>query len=131
MHDTPQKHLFAKQVRAESHGCVRVQNPDQLAAIILQHDKDWSPSRTQSAFDTAYNRHVGLNRHIPVYVTYFTIWINEDGSVTSFGDLYGHDRRMAGPLLKTSRTTHAEMDDGIITQSIPSRSRNRLFDGFN
>jgi L,D-transpeptidase YcbB len=140
MHDTPQKHLFANAVRAESHGCMRVQNPDQLAAVILQHDKGWSSARTVSAFQTGYDQHVGLNRHVPVYITYFTLWVNDDGSVRTFGDLYGHDRRMAGALLREN-TAYAEADDGIITQSIPARqssSRARsgdplehLFDGFN
>jgi L,D-transpeptidase YcbB len=140
MHDTPQKHLFANAVRAESHGCMRVQNPDQLAAVILQHDKGWSSARTVSAFQTGYDQHVGLNRHVPVYITYFTLWVNDDGSIRTFGDLYGHDRRMAGALLREN-TAYAEADDGIITQSIPARqssSRARsgdplehLFDGFN
>jgi L,D-transpeptidase YcbB len=140
MHDTPQKHLFAKNVRAESHGCMRVQNPDQFASVILKHDKDWSEARTRSAFDTGYNQHVGLNRHIPVYITYFTMWVNEDGSIETFGDLYGHDRRMAGALLRDN-TAYAEADDGIVTQSIPQRQTRvqarssdpleRLFDGFN
>jgi len=140
MHDTPQKHLFAKSIRAESHGCMRVQNPDQLASIILKHDKSWSQARTMSAFETGYNQHVGLSRHIPVYITYFTMWVNEDGSIKTFGDLYGHDRRMAGALLG-GNTAYAEADDGIVTQSIPTRqTRGRarsndpleaLFDGFN
>ncbi|HUU24602.1 MAG TPA: L,D-transpeptidase family protein [Methyloceanibacter sp.] len=142
MHDTPQKNLFAKQVRAESHGCMRVQNPDQFAAVILEHDKNWSQARTQSAFQTGYDQHVGLNRHVPVYITYFTMWVNEDGSIKTFGDLYGHDRRMAGALLGGRSTSYAQADDGIITQSISAqrqpRSRSRsgdplehLFDGFN
>ena len=89
-----------------------------------------------SAFQTGYNQHVGLNRHVPVYVTYFTMRVNEDGSITTFGDLYGHDRRMQTALL--GGRTYAEADDGIITQSIPTRRRARtsdpldgLFDGFN
>ena len=42
MHDTPQKSMFAQTVRAESHGCMRVQNPDQLALTLLKHDQGWS-----------------------------------------------------------------------------------------
>ncbi len=58
MHDTPQKFLFANPVRAESHGCMRVQNPDQLAAVLLQRDQGWSQARTMSAIDTGYDQHV-------------------------------------------------------------------------
>ena len=98
MHDTPQKHLFAKPVRAESHGCMRVQNPDQLAGVILRHDQNWSRARTVSALETGYDQHVGLRQKAPVHITYFTLRVNEDGSVTTFRDLYGHDGRMAAAL---------------------------------
>jgi len=98
MHDTPQKHLFAYPVRAESHGCMRVQNPDQLAAIILRHDQGWSQARTLSAFATGYDQQIPLQRKIPVYIAYFTLKVNTDGSVSTYGDLYGHDARMAAAL---------------------------------
>ena len=49
MHDTTQKNLFAKTIRAESHGCMRVQNPEQLATILLQQDQGWSAQRVASA----------------------------------------------------------------------------------
>ncbi|HMK41854.1 MAG TPA: L,D-transpeptidase family protein [Methyloceanibacter sp.] len=98
MHDTPQKFLFAQPVRAESHGCMRVENPDQLAAVLLKHDRGWSEARTASAMDDAYDSHVALQQKIPVYITYFTLKVNEDGSLTSYADIYGHDGRMAAAL---------------------------------
>jgi len=98
MHDTPQKFLFANAVRAESHGCMRVQNPDQFAAVLLKRDQGWSQARTMSAIDTGYDQHVPLQRKIPVYITYFTLKVNPDGSVSSYGDIYGHDARMAAAL---------------------------------
>jgi murein L,D-transpeptidase YcbB/YkuD len=98
MHDTTQKHLFANTVRAESHGCMRVQNPDRLAEVILAHDKGWSGAQVQSAFDAGGDHHVMLDNKIPVYITYFTIRVNDDGSFSTFNDLYGHDGRMAAAL---------------------------------
>ena len=98
MHDTSQRHLFAKQVRAESHGCMRVQHPDQLASIIMKHDQGWSGARTISALDNSYDQQVALRNKIPVYITYFTLKVNPDGSFSTFGDLYGHDPRMAAAL---------------------------------
>jgi murein L,D-transpeptidase YcbB/YkuD len=98
MHDTPQKHLFANQMRAESHGCMRVQNPDQLAALLLKHDQNWSQARTMSAIETGYDQHVALRQKIPVYINYFTLRVNEDGSISTFRDLYGHDARIAAAL---------------------------------
>ena len=98
MHDTTQKELFAKAIRAESHGCVRVQNPDELAAILLDYDQGWSGARVESAIQNGYDQHVALSRKIPVHITYFTLWVNHDGSMSKFGDLYGHDARMAASL---------------------------------
>jgi murein L,D-transpeptidase YcbB/YkuD len=98
MHDTPQKFLFAKPVRAESHGCMRVQNPDQLAAVLLKRDQAWSQARTMSAIETGYDQQVPLRQRIPVYITYFTLKVNDDGAVSTYGDLYGHDARIAAAL---------------------------------
>jgi murein L,D-transpeptidase YcbB/YkuD len=98
MHDTPQRVLFAKPVRAESHGCMRVQDPDQLAAVILKRDQGWSLGRVASAIANGYDQHVALNQKVPVYITYFTAWVKEDGSLQTFSDIYGHDARMAAAL---------------------------------
>jgi murein L,D-transpeptidase YcbB/YkuD len=98
MHDTTQKHLFANTVRAESHGCMRVQNPDQMAKVILKRDKDWSAARVESTFDAGDDNHVMLDQKIPVYITYFTLRVNDDGTFSTFRDIYGHDARMAAAL---------------------------------
>ena len=98
MHDTTQKNLFAQTVRAESHGCMRVQNPDQLAAILLKQDQGWSAANVASAIEGAGDQHVALKQQIPVYVNYFTLWVNDDGSISTFNDIYGHDARMAAAL---------------------------------
>ena len=98
MHDTPQKFLFAQPVRAESHGCMRVENPDQLALILLKHDQGWNEARVASAISDGYDSHVALRQRIPVYITYFTFKVNEDGSTSNYADIYGHDARMAAGL---------------------------------
>ena len=98
MHDTPQKFLFAQPDRAESHGCMRVQNPDQLALILLKHDQGWNEARVASAISDGYDSHVALRQRIPVHITYFTLKVNEDGSTSNYADIYGHDARMAAAL---------------------------------
>ena len=98
MHDTTQKFLFNNAVRAESHGCMRVQNPNLLAQVLLKKDKNWSEARVESTFDAGDDNHVALDQKIPVYITYFTLRVNEDGSFSSFNDLYGHDARMSAAL---------------------------------
>jgi len=98
MHDTPQKSLFARAVRAESHGCMRVQNPDQLALTLLKEDQGWTAGRVASAIQSGHDQQIPLRQKIPVYITYFTLKVNDDGSMSTYGDLYGHDARMAAAL---------------------------------
>jgi len=113
MHDTTQKHLFANTVRAESHGCMRVQNPQLLAETILAHDKGWRQAQVHSAFGAGDDHHVMLDNKIPVYITYFTIRVNDDGSFTTFNDLYGHDARMTAALDGRGYVPETFMDEAV------------------
>lgn len=99
LHDTTQKHLFANAVRANSHGCMRVQNPDQFATVLLGHDQGWDASQVNAAMHGNIDSNkILLKQHIPVYLTYFTARVEEDGKLAQFRDLYGHDRRMTAAL---------------------------------
>ncbi|MEG6507513.1 L,D-transpeptidase family protein [Methyloligella sp. 2.7D] len=98
MHDTPQRFLFNKQIRAESHGCMRIQNPDQLAEVVLNHDQNWNMSQVRNRIANSYDQGIALKTKIPVYITYFTAWVNADGSMSTYGDIYGHDARMERAL---------------------------------
>jgi L,D-transpeptidase YcbB len=102
MHDTLQKLLFDKPLRAASHGCIRVQQPDQLALTLLKRDQGWTAAEVASAIEKGYDQHVALMQKIPVHITYFTLWVNEDGSVSYFGDPYNHDALMAAALFGES-----------------------------
>ena len=98
MHDTPQRELFEKTVRAYSHGCIRVQNPGRLAEILLEEDKGWSAAHVRNLLAQGGNNEVTLTKQIPVHITYFTVMVGDDGRLQSFGDLYGHDNRVAVAL---------------------------------
>jgi murein L,D-transpeptidase YcbB/YkuD len=98
MHDTPQKHLFEKQVRAESHGCMRIRNPLKMAEVLLSRDQGWSMQQVERAVHSGANQTVQLRSKVPVYITYFTAAVVEDGNVRYLGDVYGHDNRMAAAM---------------------------------
>jgi murein L,D-transpeptidase YcbB/YkuD len=93
MHDTPAKKLFAKDMRAFSHGCVRVENPRELARFVL----GWDRERIDAAIGTGTNREYALDRHIPVYLNYFTAWPTETG-IAYYPDVYQRDARMTAAL---------------------------------
>ncbi len=97
MHDTPQRHLFAKQVRTLSHGCIRVNEPERLAALLLAEDKGWSAQKVRATRGGGH-KVVPLKRHIPVHLTYFTMTVDESGRLQTFADYYGVDGPTARAL---------------------------------
>jgi murein L,D-transpeptidase YcbB/YkuD len=111
LHDTPNDELFKKDVRAFSHGCIRLEKPDEMAAYVL----GWDLNRVHEAMQGSDNRTVTLKRKIPVYITYFTTYVTDDKLF--FGnDLYKRDdemvnRMMPGAILtpdveRAARTLH-------------------------
>jgi murein L,D-transpeptidase YcbB/YkuD len=98
LHDTNTKHLFNNEVRMESHGCVRVRNPDQLAHVILSRRGDWTMDRIKKTIGSSYDQHVRLSSPVPVHITYFTLSVGEDGALQTRPDVYGQDARLAAAI---------------------------------
>jgi L,D-transpeptidase YcbB len=96
MHDTPERHLFNGSVRAFSHGCMRVQNPMHLAEVLLAHDRGWDAETVRS--HSQRGEEIKLTKPIPVHITYFTAWADDDGKVAFKPDLYGLDSKVASAL---------------------------------
>ena len=98
MHDTSSKQYFKQNVRTYSHGCIRVQNPRILADLLLNNDKGWSSKRVGRILANGSNHSVELNSKIPVHITYLTAVIDNNGKLKTYGDYYGHDRRISAAL---------------------------------
>ncbi|MBY0558879.1 L,D-transpeptidase family protein [Hyphomicrobium sp.] len=95
LHDTPSKSLFNESTRAFSHGCIRVRNPVKLAEILLDKDKGWDASMVQNLIAKGPEENeISLDQPVPVHVTYFTAWVDDSGEVQTFGDVYGHEKRI-------------------------------------
>jgi murein L,D-transpeptidase YcbB/YkuD len=90
MHDTPSRELFDEDGRAFSHGCVRVQNPREFAAVIL----GWDAAEVDRNIATPKSETIRLKEKIPVHLTYFTAWPDETGKIKYFEDIYGRDKAM-------------------------------------
>jgi murein L,D-transpeptidase YcbB/YkuD len=90
MHDTPTKKLFAESVRAFSHGCIRVEDPRKFAEYVL----GWDRERIDGMIATGENKNIRLDKHIPVYLNYFTAWPDESGKITFYADIYQRDARL-------------------------------------
>lgn len=95
LHDTPSKRLFNTERRSYSHGCVRVRNPVRLAELLLAADKNWSAKRVRELVeDGPEDNPIKLETKLPVHITYFTASADETGKVSTFADVYGHERRI-------------------------------------
>ncbi|WP_333875451.1 L,D-transpeptidase family protein [Flavobacterium sp.] len=100
LHDTPAKNLFSQEKRAFSHGCIRVQKPKELANLILQDDPNWTPEKIEAAMNGGKEKWYTLKNKIPVYIGYFTAWVDDDGLVNFHKDVYGRDNALANLLLE-------------------------------
>jgi len=90
MHDTPTKPLFAKSMRAYSHGCVRVQNPRHFAELLL----GWDQARLDAELASGRDQTVPLDRKVPVHLAYFTAWPDANGRIAYHQDVYSRDERL-------------------------------------
>jgi len=102
LHDTPAKSLFNIDNRARSHGCIRVQNARDLAVKILEDDENWTPEKVDAAMNAGRETTYTLKKEIPVYIGYFTAWVDKEGQVFFFKDVYKRDDRLADLLLYRS-----------------------------
>jgi murein L,D-transpeptidase YcbB/YkuD len=94
LHDTPADHLFTQRTRAFSHGCIRVERPEDLARTLLAALTDRDPDSYDSLRQTSGEQWIPFDQKIPVYILYFTAWVNEDGTLRFYEDVYGRDESL-------------------------------------
>ncbi len=120
-HDTPDKYLFAKDERAFSHGCMRVQNPDQYASVLLNialPNEKYTPERIRGMYGSS-EVDLKFPTPIPVNITYQTAFVDDGGKLQFRKDVYGRDATMIN-ILKNSRGKDLE---NVVAHSQPSYSR--------
>lgn len=98
LHDTPAKSLFKESKRAFSHGCIRLSDAKKLATYLLRNDTTWTDKKITQAMNSRKEKYVTLEKTIPVFIGYFTAWVNSKGELNFRDDVYGHDGKMAGHL---------------------------------
>ncbi|MCU0904029.1 MAG: L,D-transpeptidase family protein [Tabrizicola sp.] len=91
LHDTPSKSLFDHEVRAYSHGCIRVADPFALAHELLSWQTDNAEAEFEAALDTGDETTVKLKQHLPVHLVYFTAYPDARGRIEYRRDIYGRD----------------------------------------
>ncbi|SEA10189.1 L,D-transpeptidase family protein [Microbulbifer marinus] len=91
LHDTNSKHLFKRGQRAFSHGCIRLEKPLEFARMMLAQQNNWSETRIERALLSNRTQGIELENPIPVYIAYWTAWVDEDGLLQFRPDIYGRD----------------------------------------
>jgi murein L,D-transpeptidase YcbB/YkuD len=122
-HDTPDKNLFSRDERAYSHGCMRVQNPDQYAATLLNitmPNDHYTPEKIRSMYGRS-EVDLKFPTPIPVNITYQTAFVDDAGKLQLRKDVYGRDAQML-QLLRGSKNKDLEQ---VVARAQPSYSRPR------
>ena len=121
LHDTPSKHLFDRDVRAFSHGCIRTERAVELGMTMAILGAELSPQEAADISRSGKYTRVAMTRTFPVYITYFTMGQNLDGKLTEFDDIYGRDapvlESFKGP--RPAKTTQRTSDEPIIELDNP------------
>lgn len=95
LHDTPADHLFSREERDFSHGCIRLERPVQFAEHLFRNHSEWGGSRIRQAIVSGEQKSVKLPKKLPVHILYFTAWVEDNGTVQFRKDVYGHDQQLA------------------------------------
>jgi murein L,D-transpeptidase YcbB/YkuD len=93
LHDTPADSLFNRPTRTFSHGCVRVERPEELARYVLRGHEEWDHDRIRRAMYSGNETQVKLKDKIPVHIVYFTVWVDDQGVAHFLPDPYRRDRK--------------------------------------
>lgn len=105
MHDTPQKSFFKKDMRAISHGCVRLADPRAMAAAVL----NTTVQDVAKQIADGQNKAVAVPQKFPIYIAYFTAWPNKDGVIQYFSDVYDRDAATQKALDETTKSRTAQI----------------------
>jgi murein L,D-transpeptidase YcbB/YkuD len=123
IHDTPSKRLFNADVRAFSHGCMRLRDPVKLASLLLTQDEKWTAAKVNTAVRRGpKNNWIALGQKVPVHITYFTALVDDDGALKLYRDVYGHDTRIARAIGTRAATEVAAAAPVTATASRPART---------
>ncbi|MBN1547196.1 MAG: L,D-transpeptidase family protein [Syntrophaceae bacterium] len=105
MHDTPTRHLFQRQGRTFSHGCIRLEKPIDLAEYLLKNEPGWDRKQILKKINSGEHEVIILREPIPVHIVYFTVWTAANGLTYFRDDLYEYDRLLETAILRNRGKT--------------------------
>ncbi|MAD42594.1 MAG: hypothetical protein CL623_09410 [Arcobacter sp.] len=103
LHDTPAKRYFKYTKRALSHGCIRLESPEELLKVIASEDNNFDYTKASSILEDIEKKQIGLKKKIPVHMVYLTSWIDENNNLQFRDDIYRYDRMQKKLMYKTNK----------------------------
>lgn len=107
-HDTPSKGLFNEDKRAFSHGCIRLSQPQKMAEWLLRNDPAWNSEKIVAAMNRTSEHAVKLKNPVPVFIIYYTAWVDNEGRLNFRDDVYRHDAELVKKMFVATATPAAE-----------------------
>jgi murein L,D-transpeptidase YcbB/YkuD len=98
LHDTPSRSLFQRADRAASSGCIRVDRPLELAALLVEGTPNWSRERIEETIAGGRTQAITIARPVPIYLLYWTVGLGADGRIRFKKDVYDRDRAVLTTL---------------------------------
>ena len=101
LHDTPAQSLFEKTQRDFSSGCVRIEKPIELASLLLKSEPKWTRKKILDTIHSGKTQVIWLSEKIPVHLSYWTAWVDENEMIHFRDDIYGRDKSLESLLSKS------------------------------
>jgi murein L,D-transpeptidase YcbB/YkuD len=105
LHDTPARTLFSQDTRDLSHGCMRLENPHGLAKRLVVDDPQWQALRVDTVLLSGQTTRAPLASPVPLYVGYWTVFLDDDGVVNFRADIYHWDQKLIALLARPASRT--------------------------
>ena len=122
LHDTPAEHLFDRADRAFSHGCIRVERPADLGAFVFT-GSDWTAQRIRDRIQSQERSVENLESPVPVYILYWTAFVDSEGRVNFRNDLYGNDQELAAALAEQAPDENGVSCDALLALMQPEQEQ--------
>ena len=97
LHSTAKPELFKGEMRALSHGCIRLEDPRAMAQFVLGGEEGWDGEKIDKTYDSSTSRSVEVSP-VAVHLVYWTAWVGDDGKVHFFDDVYKRDNEVSTAL---------------------------------
>ena len=114
MHDTAQKPFFENEIRAFSHGCIRLHDPLEVAYFVLERSAGMTKEQVDALLDAGAQKEINLKTPIPIFVEYNSVGVDEKGRMQFFSDAYGYDKDFFD-----GKIPYADDELRLLTRQIP------------